>query len=195
MPLNIQEDVEKWFKTNKFSYWTPDQILTKLDEESGELSSELNSRFGPNKKKPADETREIGHELSDVLFALTCFANSHKIDLTTAFLTVRPHYTNGNGVGTIETLKDLQRQMGSLRIAYHDPLKMNREIIIMKGRFAEVLKNKEQYQTGNVTERVGDLLVSTVALAHVQNIDLSKAWDEKMSIRYGRDKGRFEQKL
>jgi NTP pyrophosphatase (non-canonical NTP hydrolase) len=50
-------------------------------EEVGELAREINHRFGPKKKKPTEKKQEIGDEIADIIFTLSCLANSLNIDL------------------------------------------------------------------------------------------------------------------
>jgi len=78
----FQKDVDKW--TGQFTpqYWSPHEILARLIEEVGELSREINARFGPKKKKPSEENKELGDEMADIVFTITCLANSQSIDLS-----------------------------------------------------------------------------------------------------------------
>jgi len=81
----IQKQVDDWVNQYKIGYFKPLEILARVTEEVGELARELNHHFGPKKKKPSEETKEIADEISDVIFALTCLANSLNIDLDKAF--------------------------------------------------------------------------------------------------------------
>jgi len=65
----------------KIGYFKPLEIIARLAEEVGELAREVNHRFGPKKKKPAEETKEIGDEIADIIFTLACLGNSLNIDL------------------------------------------------------------------------------------------------------------------
>ncbi len=56
-------------------------IIAILVEELGELAREINHCFGPKKKKSTEQTKEIGDEIADVIFSLTCLANSLNINL------------------------------------------------------------------------------------------------------------------
>jgi len=80
---DIQFDVDKW--TSQFSpqYWNPHEMLARLTEEVGELAREINHRYGPKQKKDSETKKQIGEELSDIMFTITCIANIHKISLTT----------------------------------------------------------------------------------------------------------------
>ena len=81
----IQRQVDEWVQQFKVPYWQPLEILTRLTEEMGELAREVNHRWGPKQKKSTEDTRELGEEIGDILFTLTCLANSQKIDLDEAF--------------------------------------------------------------------------------------------------------------
>jgi len=55
-------------------------------EEVGELSRELNNRYGPRiKKNLQKDTADISSEMADILFAVVCLANSHNINLDEAW--------------------------------------------------------------------------------------------------------------
>lgn len=59
--------------------------MARLTEEIGELAREVNHYHGEKPKKPSEEEKTIKAELGDVMFVLTCFANSLHIDLSVAF--------------------------------------------------------------------------------------------------------------
>lgn len=82
---NVQEQVDVWTKQFKVQYWQPLEIMTRLAEENGELARELNHRFGPKKKKPTEQTKEVADEIGDIIFTVVCLANSLNIDLDEAF--------------------------------------------------------------------------------------------------------------
>jgi len=77
----IQRQVDEWAKQFKIPYWHPLAIMTRLTEESGELAREVNHRFGPKQKKPAEDKKEVGDEIADVIMTLCCLANSQGINL------------------------------------------------------------------------------------------------------------------
>jgi NTP pyrophosphatase (non-canonical NTP hydrolase) len=81
----IQKQVDDWVSQYKIGYFQPLEILARIVEEVGELARELNHRFGPKKKKPSEELKEVEDEISDIIFALVCLANSLGIDLDKAF--------------------------------------------------------------------------------------------------------------
>ncbi|MEA2092598.1 MAG: MazG nucleotide pyrophosphohydrolase domain-containing protein [Patescibacteria group bacterium] len=74
-------EVYKW--TGQFTpqYWSPYEILARLTEETGELAREVNHLYGTKKKKSNEEEKNLGQELTDVIFTVVCMANSQGIDL------------------------------------------------------------------------------------------------------------------
>lgn len=59
--------------------------MARLTEEVGELAREVNHYYGEKPKKPSEEVKTIEDELGDMMFVLSCFANSFEIDLSEAF--------------------------------------------------------------------------------------------------------------
>lgn len=47
-------------------------------EKVGELAREINHIYGPKKKKSTEETKEMADEIADIIFTLSCLANSQK---------------------------------------------------------------------------------------------------------------------
>lgn len=78
---DIQKQVDEWTEQFEPQYWPALEMLARLTEETGEVARELNHMYGTKKKKPTEDTRDLGQELSDVLFTICCIANSHKINL------------------------------------------------------------------------------------------------------------------
>ncbi|MFA4953511.1 MAG: MazG nucleotide pyrophosphohydrolase domain-containing protein [Candidatus Pacearchaeota archaeon] len=77
---DMQKQVDDWIKDNK-GYWNPLSIYAQVGEESGELARVLNNLYGGRVKKLDEPEKRIGEEISDLMFALVCLANSHNIDL------------------------------------------------------------------------------------------------------------------
>jgi NTP pyrophosphatase (non-canonical NTP hydrolase) len=77
----MQKDVDEWTSQFTPQYWAPLSQLARLVEEVGELSREMNHVFGDKKKKESELENTIGHELADLLFTISCIANSNHIDL------------------------------------------------------------------------------------------------------------------
>ncbi len=80
-----QKIVDDWVSQYPEGYWSPHEIICRLAEETGELAREVNHCFGPKKKKDSEDAKEIGDEISDVIFTLICLANSLDIDLDKSF--------------------------------------------------------------------------------------------------------------
>ncbi len=80
----IQEEVDAYISQYKEGYFSPLALLARMTEELGELAREVNHYYGEKPKKPTEEPKEIEDELGDMLFVLTCFANSLHIDLESA---------------------------------------------------------------------------------------------------------------
>jgi NTP pyrophosphatase (non-canonical NTP hydrolase) len=59
--------------------------LARLTEETGELAREINHLYSPKKKKSSEETKELSNEISDIIFILSCLANSLSLDLDESF--------------------------------------------------------------------------------------------------------------
>ncbi len=85
MLKTVQERVDAWVQQFKTPYWEPVEIMLRLIEEVGELAREVNHRFGPKKKKPTEAVDEVGDEIGDIIFTLTCLANRLGIDLDACF--------------------------------------------------------------------------------------------------------------
>lgn len=88
----IQTAVDDWIGQFEEGYWPPLSMLAALVEETGELARELNDREGFKKKREEDDTN-LGLELADLLFSLTCIANYYHIDLEAAFKDVLNKYS------------------------------------------------------------------------------------------------------
>ena len=82
---DVQKQVDDRTQQFKVPYWQPLEMLARLTEETGELARELNHRFGPKKKKPSEDVKDVSDEVGDIIFTLACLANSLKIDLDESF--------------------------------------------------------------------------------------------------------------
>lgn len=82
---DIQDDVDKWVNQYKIGYWKPHEILARLTEETGELAREINHIYGPKKKKSTEETKDLSEEIADIIFTLSCLANSLNLNLDESF--------------------------------------------------------------------------------------------------------------
>ena len=77
----FQEEVDEWTSQFDPQYWPPHEVMTRLMEETGELAREVNHLFGSKKKKTGEENRQLGDEIADIIFTLSCLANSQGINL------------------------------------------------------------------------------------------------------------------
>jgi NTP pyrophosphatase (non-canonical NTP hydrolase) len=80
----LQARVDAWIGQFQEGYWPPLANLARLVEEVGELSRELNHRFGPKKKKGGEGDGDLALELADIVFVLAAIANSLGVDLEDA---------------------------------------------------------------------------------------------------------------
>ena len=92
-----QERVDGWISRFEEGYWPPLHILARLIEEVGELSRELNHRFGSKPKKPGEPDQDLGIEIGDVLFVLIALANSQGIELDESLERVLTKYETRDG--------------------------------------------------------------------------------------------------
>jgi NTP pyrophosphatase (non-canonical NTP hydrolase) len=86
----MQQEVDRWIAP--FGYWHPLANMARLTEEVGELSREVNHRWGPKTKKPTEETGDLAMEMGDILFVVAAMANQMDIDLAEAFKAVIAKY-------------------------------------------------------------------------------------------------------
>lgn len=78
---DIQRDVDKWTSQYTPQYWPPLEILGAMTEETGEIAREVLHLYGTKKKKSSEDTKDLGQELVNLIFNLSCMANSHNINL------------------------------------------------------------------------------------------------------------------
>ena|SRR5690625_2976082 len=83
----IEQIVDEYIGQFEEGYFSPLALMARLSEEVGELAREINHVYGEKPKKPTEEDKLIEEEIGDILFVLTCFANSLNIDLSKAFHT------------------------------------------------------------------------------------------------------------
>lgn len=82
---DMQSDVDQYISQFKEGYFSPLAMLARMTEELGELAREVNHYYGEKPKKNSETERSMEEEMGDLLFVLTCFANSLDIDLDEAF--------------------------------------------------------------------------------------------------------------
>ncbi|RED60416.1 nucleotide pyrophosphohydrolase [Cohnella lupini] len=90
---DIQRDVDAYISQFKEGYFSPLSMLARMSEEVGELAREVNHEFGEKPKKRDEADNSIEMELGDIMFIVTCFANSLGIDLTEAHRKVMLKFT------------------------------------------------------------------------------------------------------
>lgn len=79
-----QSEVDTWI-SGMGGYFSPLSQLAQLTEEVGELARLINRVHGDQSfKKGEKDEASIPDEMADILFTLTCLANSLKVDLTQA---------------------------------------------------------------------------------------------------------------
>lgn len=81
----IQKRVDDYISQFKEGYFSPLSLQARLTEEVGEMAREINHRYGEKPKKNTEKDKALEEEIGDVLFVLTCFANSLDMDLSDAF--------------------------------------------------------------------------------------------------------------
>lgn len=82
----MQKRVDKYINQFEEGYFSPLSLMARLSEEVGELAREINHEYGEKPKKATEDDSSIENELGDILFVLTCFANSLNIDLSESFI-------------------------------------------------------------------------------------------------------------
>lgn len=88
----VQQEVDQYIRQFKEGYFQPLSMLARMTEEVGELAREVNHLYGEKPKKPGEKENSLESELGDIIFIVTCFANSLNIDLQQAFDGVMEKY-------------------------------------------------------------------------------------------------------
>lgn len=81
---NLQSTVDEWINTIGVRYYNELTNMAILTEEVGEVARIMARKYGEQSFKNKEEDVDLGDELADVLFVLTCIANQTGIDLTQA---------------------------------------------------------------------------------------------------------------
>jgi len=80
--LNIlQKQVDDWIKEYGVRYFNELTNMAILSEEVGEVARIMARRYGEQSEKESDKNKDLGEELSDVLFVVFAIANQTGIDL------------------------------------------------------------------------------------------------------------------
>jgi NTP pyrophosphatase (non-canonical NTP hydrolase) len=88
----MQKEVDQYIGQFKEGYFHPLSMLARMTEEVGELAREVNHQYGEKPKKATEDENTIEQELGDLLFIISCFANSMGINLESAFEQVMEKY-------------------------------------------------------------------------------------------------------
>lgn len=80
----LQDRVDRWIKDYGVRYFNELTNLAILTEEVGELARIMARRYGEQSEKESDKNLDLGDEMADVLWVLTCLANQTGIDLEKA---------------------------------------------------------------------------------------------------------------
>lgn len=79
-----QKTIDDWIKEFGVRYFDELTNTTILMEEVGEVARIMSRRYGEQSEKESDKNKDLGDELADVFFVLTCIANQTGIDLEEA---------------------------------------------------------------------------------------------------------------
>ena len=80
----LQDKVDSWIKEYGVRYFSELTNMAVLTEEVGELARIMARKFGEQSFKNKEEENNLGDEIADVLWVLTCIANQTGINLTEA---------------------------------------------------------------------------------------------------------------
>ena len=80
----LQQRVDDWITTVGVRYFSPLTNMAILTEEVGEVARIMARSYGDQSEKPSDRDRDLGDELADVIWVVTCLANQTGVDLTEA---------------------------------------------------------------------------------------------------------------
>ena len=85
MPITeLQKQVDVWIKKYGVCYFNELTNMAVLTEEVGEVARIIARKYGEQSFKQTDH-KDLGEELSDVLFVLLCLANQTDTNLQKAF--------------------------------------------------------------------------------------------------------------
>ena len=103
---NAQKEVDNWITKYGVRYFNELTNMALLTEEVGEVARIISREYGEQSLKKDKELKNLGDELSDVLFVLICLANQTGIDLEKSF------YHNLNK----KTRRDNKRHLSNKKI-------------------------------------------------------------------------------
>jgi NTP pyrophosphatase (non-canonical NTP hydrolase) len=79
-----QKEVDQWIKDHGVRYFNELTNTALLMEEVGELARIMARKYGEQSFKNTEEEKNLGDEMADVLFVLTCLANQTGVNLEEA---------------------------------------------------------------------------------------------------------------
>ena len=81
----LQQKVDSWIKDYGVRYFDILTNMAQLTEEVGEVARIISRRYGEQSEKKVDVNKDLGEELSDVLFVVLCIANQTGVNLQESF--------------------------------------------------------------------------------------------------------------
>ena len=81
----LQHKVDLWIKDYGVRYFDILTNMAQLTEEVGEVARIISRRYGEQSEKKVDANKDLGEELSDVLFVVLCMANQTGVNLQESF--------------------------------------------------------------------------------------------------------------
>jgi len=81
----VQRQTDEWIRSVGVRYFNELTNFAQLVEEVGELGRLMARTYGEQSFKESDKGRDLGDEMADILWVLTCLANQTGVDLTEAF--------------------------------------------------------------------------------------------------------------
>lgn len=84
MEIRELQQVDYWVKEYGVRYFNELTNMAILTEEVGELARIMSRRYGEQSEKESDKNKDLGDEMADVLWVLTCLANQTGVDLEKA---------------------------------------------------------------------------------------------------------------
>jgi NTP pyrophosphatase (non-canonical NTP hydrolase) len=82
---HLQQVVDEWIQGVGVRYFSELTNMAMLTEEVGEVARIMARRYGDQNEKRSDKDKDLGEELSDVLFVVLCLANQTGTDLQAAW--------------------------------------------------------------------------------------------------------------
>tara|TARA_B100001113_G_scaffold109378_1_gene88591 strand:+ start:870 stop:1202 length:333 start_codon:yes stop_codon:yes gene_type:complete len=81
----LQDKVDSWIKNYGVRYFDVLTNMAQLTEEVGEVARIISRRYGEQSEKKVDVNKDLGEELSDVIFVVLCIANQTGVNLQKSF--------------------------------------------------------------------------------------------------------------